>query len=205
MSHRQRRHILQSFIIQRCHWWHIIYFISHIMQPPTVQNLSPQERRHITLSTSSPAARFRFQRARLPPVATPQDSEERVMLYSMHADSSGHVSDVPTIPALVQTPGRSATNQMISMTQETHAQRLALEDSMASETGTQTAYARHLKRYETWWISDQTRRREADSELEFIPPHPITATKVALFLEYETVRPKVSKSLHVILRGTGID
>ena len=84
---------------------------------------------------------------------------------------------------------------MLALTQETHAQRLALEDSMASETGTQTAYARHLKGYENWWINDQMKRMEADSTLHHIPPHPITATKVALFLEFETVRPKVSIDL----------
>ncbi|KJA16581.1 hypothetical protein HYPSUDRAFT_219351 [Hypholoma sublateritium FD-334 SS-4] len=78
------------------------------------------------------------------------------------------------------------------MTQETHAQRLALEDSIASETGTQIAYARHLKGYEKWWVSDQSRRREEDNTLEYIPSHPITATKVALFLEFETTRPKRS-------------
>ncbi|KJA13262.1 hypothetical protein HYPSUDRAFT_59992 [Hypholoma sublateritium FD-334 SS-4] len=157
------------------------------------QNLSPQERQHIALSTSSPGKCFRFEGERQPPPSHQRTPVEPVMLYSMHTNSSGESSDVPTIPALIQPTGNAtAVAQMLAIAQETHAQRLALEDSMVSETGTQTVYARQLKGYEKWWISDQTRRREEDSTLEYISPHPITATKVALFLEFETARPKRS-------------
>ncbi len=155
------------------------------------QNLSPQERRHIAILSPSPGRGFRFDRERPPPFTRQNTPAAPVMLYSMHTDPDGRSSDTPTVPALIQSTGNPMA-QMFAMTQETHARCLALEDSMASETGTQVAYARHLKSYETWWNSDQSRRREEDSTLDHIPPHPITATKVALFLEFETIRPKVS-------------
>ncbi len=66
---------------------------------------------------------------------------------------------------------------------------------MSSEKGTEVAYSRHLKRYEEFWDQDQIRRQsEAHAKGEtwtMIDPHPITATKVCLFLEFESTRNKV--------------
>jgi hypothetical protein len=63
------------------------------------------------------------------------------------------------------------------------------------KNNTQLAYVRHFNEYKTWWEGDQTRRRlEAEkAKNPFIPTPtlPITAVKVALFLDYVTTRPIV--------------
>ncbi|KAF8185453.1 hypothetical protein BJ912DRAFT_818803, partial [Pholiota molesta] len=77
---------------------------------------------------------------------------------------------------------------------ESHLFRQQLQDKMASDKGTEVAYLKHLRRYEEYWTQDQ-KRRESDAQAnggnwEVIGPHPITATKVCVFLEYESTRNK---------------
>lgn len=128
-------------------------------------------------------------------------------LYTMHEDETRQPPDFATVsssvlgtlPLLAQ-----HSRQMFELTQESHSQRLAIQDGMASDKGTQTAYTRHLRNYEIWWEKDQARRMaleaaSADSSnlssstvsRVLIPAHPINATKVALFLTHETSRAKV--------------
>jgi hypothetical protein len=69
-------------------------------------------------------------------------------------------------------------------------QSKAVQDD--SQTG--GAYARHLARYQLWWESDQASRHAAEPGYMPIPTFPVTATKVAMFLEYETTREKVGRA-----------
>jgi hypothetical protein len=77
------------------------------------------------------------------------------------------------------------------MDQETHAERLAIQEDVRSGKGTDPAYLRHLKNYEKFTELDQARRFVEDPNWKTLPPHPITVVKVATFMEYETKRCKV--------------
>jgi hypothetical protein len=85
---------------------------------------------------------------------------------------------------------------MLILTHESHTQRLIIQDQLISDKGTQAAYYRHIKKYEDWWEKDQARRKTEELEKglnwEHISSHPINATKVSLFLQYQTTRAKVS-------------
>ena len=135
-----------------------------------------------------------------------------MLLYTMDADTStGNVPDEPTIPgsAFIQSNSESmspcaapALSSTEIIEHQSHSFRQQLQDKMSSEKGTEVAYSRHLKRYEEFWIQDQIRRQnEAQAKGEtwaIINPHPITATKVCLFLEFESTRNKVRR-----IRGFG--
>jgi hypothetical protein len=73
---------------------------------------------------------------------------------------------------------------------ETHTTRHKVLASGQEDKGTYKGYRRHIDNYKTWFIQDQARRLVEDPEWTIINPFPITATKVALFLEYETTRDK---------------
>lgn len=81
---------------------------------------------------------------------------------------------------------------------ESHAVRLRQSRAVQNDSQTGPSYARHLTHYRLWWESDQARRHAAEPEYTIIPPFPVTAAKVAMFLEYETTREKVGPPL----RGT---
>ncbi|KAJ6558623.1 hypothetical protein DFH09DRAFT_1084136 [Mycena vulgaris] len=55
-----------------------------------------------------------------------------------------------------------------------------------------------------WWQMDQGRRTAEDAKWKEIPALPITATKVALFLAYETTREKKKRNSSETLRGTTV-
>ncbi|KAJ6482394.1 hypothetical protein DFH09DRAFT_830608, partial [Mycena vulgaris] len=71
-----------------------------------------------------------------------------------------------------------------------HTNRLAISAAEQSDKGTEPAYLRHFKSYMWWWPMDQSMRKAEDSTWKEIPALPITATKVAIFLAYETTREK---------------
>ncbi|KAF4609718.1 hypothetical protein D9613_011981 [Agrocybe pediades] len=149
------------------------------------------------------------------PSSSSQQSGTAPILFTMNVNESGHAPDIPTVPfnlptIQTSTAGSSAllgcttVTPMDSLVQETHQQRVLLQDAMISDKGTQIAYSRHLENYEKWWHLDQARCIEEakaamigvdDAELSSLAPlpvHPICATKVAAFLEHETTRPKKS-------------
>ncbi|KAJ8488942.1 hypothetical protein ONZ45_g13777 [Pleurotus djamor] len=64
---------------------------------------------------------------------------------------------------------------------QTHTRRLELRAEMISGKGTEVAYSRHLRNYEAFWASQ--------AHLNILAM-PITATKVAHYLEYESTRAK---------------
>jgi hypothetical protein len=125
-----------------------------------------------------------------------------------HADSSAAAdeSELPPFPikplseknpnialtAAVREAGTSdSARAAYIIDQETHSARLAIQADVRSEKGTDPSYARHLKNYELFTVHDQARRLEKDLTWQVMNPHPITAGKAALFLGYETTRPKV--------------
>lgn len=124
-----------------------------------------------------------------------QHSEEE-LLYTMEMDKTiGEVPDFPTIPVStlslshVSTNAFSPENPMASIAQETHSHRLAQHDAVINDTRTQTAYSCHLTNYQHWWAQDQDQHIQDHWQLPPPQPaHPITATKVALFLWYESMQ-----------------
>ncbi len=74
---------------------------------------------------------------------------------------------------------------------ESHAERLALQEQMDAEKGTHVAYPRHYSRYLMEWSLDQDQRITEDPTRMRIDAEPITATKVAHYLSKEAFRPKV--------------
>jgi hypothetical protein len=96
----------------------------------------------------------------------------------------------PNIASVTVREAESARATYI-IDQETHNARLAIQAEVRSEKGTDPSYTRHLKNYEIFTIDDQARRLENDPAWQVMNPHPITASKAALFLGYETTRPKV--------------
>jgi hypothetical protein len=72
-----------------------------------------------------------------------------------------------------------------------HELRLRISAQEQSDKGTEPACQRHLKNYLAWWANDQAAQKTQDPMWKEVPSLPITATKVAWFLEYETTREKV--------------
>ncbi|KAJ8523520.1 hypothetical protein ONZ45_g93 [Pleurotus djamor] len=86
--------------------------------------------------------------------------------------------------------GGTSRNVYSELEASTHEVRLSLQEDMARGKGTEIAYPRQLKEYEKFWLNDALIRRANDPACEIIEAHPITATKVAKFLEHETTRPR---------------
>jgi hypothetical protein len=74
---------------------------------------------------------------------------------------------------------------------QTENRRLTMQEAMMDGKGTEEAYPRHVAAYEKWWGEDQQKRCQEDPTWISIDAHPITAAKVAAFLEYESKRPQV--------------
>lgn len=74
---------------------------------------------------------------------------------------------------------------------ESHLNRLALQREMVEGKGTEEAYARHLKSYAAFWDMFQAQNMAKDPSWTEVPAHPITAAKVAHFLQHEAQRNKV--------------
>lgn len=72
-----------------------------------------------------------------------------------------------------------------------HLNRLALQKQMTEGKGTEDAYPRHIKNYESFWAQDQDRRARENPNHHRISAHPIIGEKVAIFLEHERTRAKV--------------
>jgi hypothetical protein len=179
-----------------------------------VDQLSPKKRRHLCLS-GNPAA---FPQTKQLDVSKPLRCDidpfseisltrgipetspiQEAMLYTMNTDPrTGNVPDNPSVTAFIpasvsQFSGASESLSVIE--KQSHSFRQQLQDKMSMDKGTEVAYLKHLKRYEDYWIQDQEHReseaRASGGNWEFIDPHPITVTKVCIFLEYESTRNKV--------------
>ncbi|KAJ6544716.1 hypothetical protein B0H10DRAFT_1932947, partial [Mycena sp. CBHHK59/15] len=85
-----------------------------------------------------------------------------------------------------------------------HDVRLGISADEQAGKGTEPAYARHVRSYESWWALNQASRVEADPSWKEVPAHPITVTKVTLFLEYETTREKKKRGSSETQAGTTV-
>jgi hypothetical protein len=119
----------------------------------------------------------------------------------MDSDETGHPPNFPTIPVISRSLTSSSSSQVeayssvLSLDQESHAHRLAMQEQFISNKGTESAYRLHLRNYETWWSKDQIKRADKSKAeglvWDVVNAHPITSTKVSIFLNHETKREKV--------------
>ncbi|KAF8071481.1 hypothetical protein FPV67DRAFT_1366564, partial [Lyophyllum atratum] len=82
----------------------------------------------------------------------------------------------------------SISNSLQAMHAETHQNRLAVRANMTKDKATTDLYQRHLKNYEKFMARDQAMRAQQNHLWKVVEAHPITATKVAMFMQYETTR-----------------
>ena len=128
--------------------------------PPSMPHaaaVSPQKRRHLFLSGSPlPILSHKKSHPGFPSSPSPISSNLPItLLYTMDNDEdTGVPPDIPTVEFSASRP----PTLMQRLTQESHNERLAQQEEMKSDKGTDIAYNRHLKRYETWWDLEQIRR-----------------------------------------------
>ncbi|KAF8575521.1 hypothetical protein K439DRAFT_1623538 [Ramaria rubella] len=65
-----------------------------------------------------------------------------------------------------------------------------IQATLVSETTTDANYARYICDYEYWWTNNEAQLCNDSPSHIPIPPFPVTAGKVVLFLDYELKRPK---------------
>lgn len=73
----------------------------------------------------------------------------------------------------------------------THGFRLAQVQQDHESKGTGTSYNRHIRHYVEFWDNYQAECHCKDPTHVFIPTFPVTAAKVAMFLQHESTREKV--------------
>lgn len=81
-----------------------------------------------------------------------------------------------------------------------HAIRMALAAKEQSDKGTANSYTRHVNNYLKWWASYQAGECQQNPSRIPLPAEPITAAKVAMFLNYETTWLKVCRAANVSLQ-----
>lgn len=118
----------------------------------------------------------------------PAGSGATSQLYRFADDPDDRdVQALPAEDALLPTLPHAPLLPVESIEDITHANRLALQAEMTQGKGTELAYPRQVDAYVNYLIANEGT----------IHAFPITATKVALYLEYATKRCKVS--FHVVL------
>ena len=130
------------------------------------------------------------------------DSEENPALHllentKLHCmDPDDPPMSVPLSPRLPCTSGTVQDSLQI-LANEVHASHLSRQGEYVSGKSTDQKYKNRVREYLEWWENDQVLRCEDASKNGAlwitIPAHPITATKVALYLDYVTKRPQVSR------------
>jgi hypothetical protein len=81
----------------------------------------------------------------------------------------------------------------------THAFRLAQVQQDHESKGTGVSYSRHIRHYAEFWDSYQVECRQKNPGHISIPTFPVTAAKVAMFLQQESTREKVAISVPMFL------
>lgn len=127
------------------------------------------------------------------PATTPDQPAQGATLYVFK--DSDDASMQPKVIEIKVTDASTMQDSLSAMVDETHVNRLSLREVMTAGKGTESAYLRHIKNYEKFMIADQAARVQQNPLWTSVPAHPITATKVATFLQYETTRTKVSRCL----------
>ncbi|KAG6846154.1 hypothetical protein H0H93_015690, partial [Arthromyces matolae] len=97
---------------------------------------------------------------------------------------------VTTLEDEQQSPNIGLSASYLALENETHADQKEIRETMKVGKGTGIAYPRHVKNYYEFMVTDQAARKSLDSQWTIIPPFPITAGTVALFLKHETTRFK---------------
>jgi hypothetical protein len=73
-----------------------------------------------------------------------------------------------------------------------HAFRLSQAAKDQNRKGTGSTYDRHVRRYTEFWDQYQAELSVVNPSRVSIPSFPVTAAKVAMFLQHESTREKVS-------------
>lgn len=151
-------------------------------------------KRQCVVSSAAPAAATSPSTAQTftysDPTAMPIQPTQGGMLYAFKdLDDTSMQSNVVEIKA---TNATTIQDSLSAMVDETHMNRLSLRAEMTAGKGTESAYLRHVKNYEKFMVADQAARVQHNPLWTSVPAHPITATKVAAFLQHETTRTKVS-------------
>ena len=166
----------------------------------TTSPLSPLESLHIqpfpnTLSTSEcePAPSL--------PLCTPESNTEvsssllhsQLTYLSTFVNVNDDTLQTRNTPESITLPlPVPSTNYLHDLEAETYHDRNIIQAQLARDKGTADSYPRHLRTYRKWFTLDQDRRLAANLSQMWIQSEPITATKVAAFLAYETKQLKVS-------------
>lgn len=174
---------------------------------------SPSKRRHDTAFSPSLSPRQPRQRLQSTRLNTPGGPHSSILVYNEFS----HLSDLNlSNPAAIfnnasqlfdfrppspehheelNTPVLTEEDQLrlqyLQMEMHTHDARLLAQEALAEGKGTEKAYPLHQLRYEKWWRMHQKQKKTDNQSWVEIPAQPITATKVAKFLEYDAKRPKV--------------
>ncbi|KAL1664572.1 hypothetical protein GGF50DRAFT_114985 [Schizophyllum commune] len=144
-----------------------------------------------------------------PPPIAPSSLAAPSQQQYLHETSSASLpvpsqqQDTPSLSSqstlsLPSTPHDSSRPEQFShMTAEEYATYetcVAMQESLKAGKASANNYGRHIAAYERYWLQYQHMRCNQDSSHLFQPPHPIRATKVAIFLKYESERPKHTSS-----------
>lgn len=92
-------------------------------------------------------------------------------------------------------PSNSASGlaaSLAALETESHALRLARASKEQNDKSTGKTYMRHVNRYVRWWEAYQESQCEDTPSRTPIPAFPITASRAAVYLEYESSREKVT-------------
>jgi len=118
---------------------------------------------------------------------------ENPKLYRMDPDDPPMPR--PPSPPLSCTSG-IVQNSLQVLANEVHASHLSRQSDYVKEKRTDKTYKNRVKAYLEWWETDQAVRcenaRKNGASWVTVPAHPITATKVALYLDYVVKRPQVN-------------
>lgn len=91
-----------------------------------------------------------------------------------------------------------AATSLAALEHESHVRRAKRVKDMQESNQTSRSYARHVKNYESFFNTDQDQRCKNDSSWTPVPAFPVTATKVAVFVEHELTREKVKLSANQV-------
>ncbi|KAL1746150.1 hypothetical protein HDZ31DRAFT_62412 [Schizophyllum fasciatum] len=72
----------------------------------------------------------------------------------------------------------------------THVTRVEMHNQLKAGKASSKNYERHVAAYEKYWLQYQFERQQTFPNQPVAAAHPITATKVSIFLKYECNRPK---------------
>jgi hypothetical protein len=118
---------------------------------------------------------------------------ENPKLYRMDPDDPPMSSRLS--PPLSCTSG-TVHDSLQVLANEVHTSHLSRQSDYVKGKRTDKTYKNRVNAYLEWWETDQAVRcenaRKNGASWVTVPAHPITATKVALYLDYVVKRPQVT-------------